>query len=197
MAKIKNFKIPVYYYDIQRRIKKLGINLNNVFGENPETNFKEFVSNIISLIKLSAIYDNIDSKELEKIFDENYKEFFKSKDVDVISFSIITFGNELEKKVFELNDTESVIVKSIINVHLNTATKFLMDAISEEAKKENYNLSDPEFLYINGEFKTNISLNNLLNQLESNKIMVELSDGKIKPFYTQIFYNKWVYKKKK
>jgi len=197
MAKIKNFKIPVYYYDIQRRIKKSGINLNNVFGENPETNFKEFVSNIISLIKLSAIYDNIDSKELEKIFDENYKEFFKSKDVDVISFSIITFGNELEKKVFELNDTESVIVKSIINVHLNTATKFLMDAISEEAKKENYNLSDPEFLYINGEFKTNILLNNLLNQLESNKIMVELSDGKIKPFYTQIFYNKWVYKKKK
>ena len=197
MAKIKNFKIPVYYYDIQRRIKKSGINLNNVFGENPETNFKEFVSNIISLIKLSAIYDNIDSKELEKIFDENYKEFFKSKDVDVISFSIITFGNELEKKVFELNDTESVIVKSIINVHLNTATKFLMDAISEEAKKENYNLSDPEFLYINGEFKTNILLNNLLNQLESNKIMVELSDGKIKPFYTQIFYNKCVYKKKK
>jgi hypothetical protein len=197
MAKIKNFKIPVYYYDIQRRIKKSGINLNDIFGENNEANFKEFVSNIISLIKLSAIYDNIELKELEKIFGENYKEIFKAKDVDVISFSIITFGSELEKKVLELNDTESVIVKSIINVHFNTAIKFLMDAIAEEAKKENYNLSDPEFLYINGEFKTDILLNNLLNRLEANKIMVELTDGKIKPFYTQIFYNKWVSKKKK
>ncbi|NLH39283.1 MAG: hypothetical protein GX445_04380 [Elusimicrobia bacterium] len=197
MAKIKNFKIPVYYYDIQRRIKKSGINLNNLFGENTETNFKEFVSNIISQINPSAIYDNIELKQLEKVFGENYKEIFKAKDIDVISFSVITFGNEIEKKVLEINNTESVIVKSIIDVHFNTAVKFLMDAIAEEAKKENYILSEPEFLYINGEFKTDLPLKNILEQLESNKIMVEMVDDKVIPLYTQIFYNIWSSKKKR
>ncbi|MBP7796096.1 MAG: hypothetical protein KA059_04900 [Elusimicrobiales bacterium] len=197
MAKIKNFKIPVYYYDIQRRIKKSGINLNNLFGENTETNFKEFVSNIISQINPSAIYDNIELKQLEKVFGENYKEIFKAKDIDVISFSVITFGNEIEKKVLEINNTESVIVKSIIDVHFNTAVKFLMDAIAEEAKKENYILSEPEFLYINGEFKTDLPLKNILEQLESNKIMVEMFDDKVTPLYTQIFYNIWSSKKKR
>jgi hypothetical protein len=197
MAKIKNFKIPVYYYDIQRRIKKSGINLNNLFGENTETNFKEFVSNIISQINPSAIYDNIELKQLEKVFGENYKEIFKAKDIDVISFSVITFGNEIEKKVLEINNTESVIVKSIIDVHFNTAVKFLMDAIAEEAKKETYILSEPEFLYINGEFKTDLPLKNILEQLESNKIMVEMVDDKVTPLYTQIFYNIWSSKKKR
>lgn len=195
MRKIKGLKIPIYYYDIERKTKKEGINIIEIFGkDNLDNSFKEFVSNIISHIEISAIYSNFNRTEIEKMFPNMLN--IISKNSPVVSIALVSSGNKIEEKLSTLNPMETKLSNIIINVYFSTAVKYINDIISEEAKKDNFEIGNTFFLY---DFGYNIEKNvyDIINHICPNKISVEIKENKIYPYYTKLFYTEWNLVKKR
>ncbi|MEF3280201.1 MAG: hypothetical protein K6357_04460 [Elusimicrobiota bacterium] len=199
MRKVKNFKIPIYYYDIERKSKKEGIDAIELFGgkENYEKNFKEYVSNFVSYLSPSAVYDTIEMIEMEKLFGKDIISSLDTKGCNIYSFVIITMGSDIEQKMALLEDFELAVSKIIMDVYSNTAVKSVCEMVAEESKKENFEVSDPVYLYVDGKKLVEFPLKELSERLLSNKISVFFENDSFKPLYTRFFYLKWVTKKKK
>lgn len=201
MRKIKNLKIPIYFYDIQRKLRKKQIDTLKIFGD--ENSFKEHISNIISDTELSAIYENFPRDWF--YFDT----FLADKKALNLSLVVITLGNKIEKKFNELADdpVEKNIFDTTLKVYFSTAVKIISELINEEAKDENLTVSTPVYIHtpFEEEFenevrKINIEparLAEILSNMQSEKINVYVDGNTVNPKFTQIFSLEWISKKKK
>ncbi len=199
--RIEKFKVPVYFYDVSRKAKKEGINLELLFKEreNLDKNFKEFISNLVSKINLSSVYLNIETEKFKEIIKSSeYTPLPRNK---VYSVTILTAGKDVEEYISYFSDEEKKLSTIAMEVYLKTAVKNLIDIINEEAKKENLEITEP--IYIHSPFNEEkiivieTPINILLEYVSSSKIGVEFLDGKIIPRYTLIFFVSWTLKKKK
>jgi len=199
MRKIKNFKVPIYYYDILRKARKNGI-IKQSIDDEEEKNLKETISNAISRTNLSSVYSNLTIDDFENII--KTREYSPDpKKTKVISIGAISLGKEIDNFIDSNNEEEKKLIDISIDVYLKTALNALVDMICEEAKKDNLELSTPFFLYSPFEIGDFIGLDSglepVLKEIKSEKIGMTLNGEKIEPRYTLLFFIEWNLKKKK
>ena len=185
---------------MQRKLKKKGVDLLSFFGNNDyENRFKEFVSMLISKIELSAIYQTYPINDAIEIIKS--REFNPDEKTEYTTISILTAGSKIDEFMNLKDDIEKNISETIIDVYLTTARNTVIEIIDEEAKKDNYIITKPFFIYSPFDVDNTIiyegDLSHLLKEIDSKKISIELSDLKIQPYFTEIFFLNWIYKKTK
>jgi|YNPMSStandDraft_2_1061718.scaffolds.fasta_scaffold00324_15 hypothetical protein len=200
IRKVKNFKVPIYYYEMQRKLKKNGIDLSNFFGKQDyEDEFKEFVSSIISYVELASIYSTYPITKAKKIIKS--REFLPDEKVEYITISILTLGAKIDNIILSKEGNERIISDTIIEVYLSKARETIIEMINEEAVKDNYIISKPTFIYSTFEVENKIvyegDLLELLKENSPEKILVNFSNSMINPYFTEIFFVNWTYKKTK
>ena len=200
IRKVKNFKVPIYYYEMQRKLKKNGIDLSNFFGKQDyENEFKEFVSSIISYVELASIYLTYTITKAKEIIKS--REFLPDEKVEYITISILTLGAKIDNIILSKEGNERIISDTIIEVYLSKARETIFEMINEEATKDNYIISKPIFIYSPFEVENKIvyegDLLELLKENSPEKILVNFSNSMINPYFTEIFFVNWTYKKTK
>jgi len=200
IRKVKNFKVPIYYYEMQRKLKKNGIELSNFFGKQDyENEFKEFVSSIISYVELASIYSTYPITKAKEIIKS--REFLADEKVEYTTISILTLGQKIDNIILSKDGNERLISDTIIEVYLSKARETIFEMINEEAAKDNYIISKPTFIYSPFEVENKIiyegDLLELLKENSSEKILVNFSNSMINPYFTEIFFVNWTYKKTK
>jgi hypothetical protein len=200
IRKVKNFKVPIYYYEMQRKLKKNGIDLSNFFEKQDyENEFKEFVSSIISYVELASIYSTYPITKAKEIIKS--REFLPDEKVEYTTISILTLGPKIDNIILSKEGNERIISDTIIEVYLSKARETIIEIINEEATKDNYIISKPTFIYSPFEVENKIlyegDLLELLKENSSEKILVNFSNSMINPYFTEIFFVNWTYKKTK
>jgi hypothetical protein len=199
MRKIKNFKVPIYYYEMERKLKKSKFNLENFFADDYENAFKEYVSLVISNVELSAIYSTYLYQKAKEII--NSFEFQSNEKTEYITISILTAGTKIDEFISRKEEDEKKLSEIILEVYINTARNTVIDMIDEEAKKDNYSISNPFFIHSPFDVENKIvykgDISKLLKEINADKISVGVSESKILPNFTEIFLINWVYKKAK
>jgi len=200
IRKVKNFKVPIYYYEMQRKLKKNGIDLSNFFGKQDyENEFKEFVSSIISYVELASIYSTYPITKAKEIIKS--REFLADEKVEYATISILTLGPKIDNIILSKDGNERIISDTIIDVYLSKARETIIEMINEESAKDNYIISKPIFIYSPFEVENKIvyegDLLELLKENSSEKILVNFSNSMINPYFTEIFFINWTYKKTK
>lgn len=204
MIRIENLKVPVYYYDILRKAKKNQINISVLFGENEDSDksFKEFISNLISKTKLSVIYSNLTPDSFSQII--KTREFDvkdRNKKINTLTVAFISFGSEVENYISMQGEEEKKLSSVALNVYMKTTVNTVTDMISEEAKKENSEITEPYFIHSPFNFENNIVIDSeiepILNELTVHKIGIKYENSTITPLYTALFFVCWSLKKKK
>jgi hypothetical protein len=200
IRKVKNFKVPIYYYEMQRKLKKNGIDLSNFFEKQDyENEFKEFVSSIISYVELASIYSTYPITKAKEIIKS--REFLPDEKVEYTTISILTLGPKIDNIILSKEGNERIISDTIIEVYLSKARETIIEMINEESIKDNYIISKPTFIYSPFEVENKIvyegDLLELLKENSSEKILVNFSNSMINPYFTEIFFVNWTYKKTK
>lgn len=190
MRKIKGLKVPLRYYDIERKIRKIeGINLSEKEGIEY---IKNLVSSIISNFNISVVYDTF---EIDK--NEILKRFIQIKKSNYVSCGFLTFGSYIESKKNDYDEIEKRIFDVIVDVHSKTAFDIIKDMISEEAKKERLSTENIITVYnpITSEYNNEVCefIFKVINLKEG---LIEYNNGIIKPLYSWAFLLPWVSSKK-
>lgn len=204
MRKIKKFRIPLYHYDIYRKAKKIGLDIDNSHFKGQE-GLKEFVSVIYSDIEPCAVFDHIwpDSPLWMRLNVENKQ--------SAATVGFITFSQSFEKKEQSLTDElEKKVFLLASHVILLSAINLISDLVQEEAKNDGFILSKPYFLYswqkdkmescVDREFLLNFEsgfLNEILLKLEAEKNGLSMNEDNISPYHSAIFLLPWLALKKK
>ncbi len=204
MRKIKRFKIPLYHYDIYRKAKKIGLDIDNSHF-NGQEGLKEFTSIIHSNIDPCSVFDHIwpDSPLWMRLNIENKQ--------SAATMGFITFSQSFEKKAEAIKDEfEKDVFSLASHMILLSAVNLISDLVQEEAKNDGFILSKPYFLYswqkekmencLSKEFLLNFEegfLNEILLRLESEKHGVSLNGANLSPHYSAIFLLPWLALKKK
>lgn len=209
MRKIKKFKIPVYTYDIARRCKKNGLNLD-LIGLGAERDFKEYVSLLAAALEPSVVFDYFppDDKDMSVIGSD-------SGSPPPATIGMLTLGKTFAGRMA----SEKEEIRRQINItaaasFLQAAVKVITDLATQEASPEGFVLSKPFFIYSNpdinvheaeknssGEYEIPLYRDELMaklaKRLEAEKIGIFLNDGMLTPEYSCVFLLEWLIKQKR
>lgn len=189
MRKIKGLKVPLRYYEIERKLRKSVVLPKE--NENDLDNFlKQTVSSIISSFQISLIYDTFDITK-----DDFFKSFVNRKKTNYISCGFFTFGYNLNRDSFQ-DDLEKNIFDIVIDVQSKTSFEIIKDVIKEEAKKERLSVEEIITIYEPGSVKEPQILEKIVNLINLDNNLIEYKDGKIYPIYSWSFLVPWVSSKK-
>ncbi len=187
MRKIKGLKIPIRYYDIERKIKKKSIDLSSVFGkDDTDTNLKNFISLSASWLKIMLIYDTFDLSK-----DDILKGLINNKRITYASFCFLTLGSYIDEKKKSIDEAEVEIFDILIDVVCHTSFEALKDIIDEEAKKEKFTAGDITFIYQPSKEITS-SVVHIYNLLNLSSEGIEIRDNFIFPINSWFIAVPWV-----
>lgn len=190
MRKIKGLKVPIRYYDIERRIKKIAIFNNNTEGSDFQNFLKQTISSIVLSFEISLVYDNIEVKN-----DEVLSNAFGSKKINYISCGFFTFGKNADKESLT-EEIERKVFEVVIDVHSKTAIEVIKDLIKEEAKKERLSVEELIVVYEPNVIKDQKLLDRIINLITLENSSISYHDGKLYPLYSWAFLVPWVSSRK-
>lgn len=208
MKKIRKFKLPVHDRELLRRIGKSGLNLKELAIED-ENQVKEFAYSLVCETEPSVIYETFDNDfaGLGSLF-------------DIFTAGVLTLGSGLDKKIDSLSYEEHKKAAQICALEfLDSGFDFVINLITEEAKKENFETAPVRLLFFpkNAILDKNSTLSPrfirkteilpdedkkkviplLTEKLKVGKISVSLNENRIIPDYTIIFLVQWMRKKRR
>ncbi|MCX7641430.1 MAG: hypothetical protein N2Z20_02205 [Elusimicrobiales bacterium] len=189
MRKIKGLRVPIHYYDIERKIKKKDSQIEiSTKDEDFEYNLKTIVSQIVSKFKISVLYDTF---EIDKI--EFLNRYIPLKKVNYISCGFLTFGEEVQNFKKTLTDIEKKIFDIVVLVHSKTSFEIIKDMVFEEAKKER--LSIEEIIFVYEPFSQNLNkdiIEKVFVLIDPTQSQIQYINNQLTPLYTWIFIIPWV-----
>lgn len=188
MRKIKGLKIPLRYYDIERKVKKNILLLHN--EKDFDSFLKQILSSIISAFEASLIYDTFDITN-----DDSFNAFINKKRTNYISCGFFTFGFKLNRETFQ-DELEKKIFDTVIEVQSKVSFEIVKDIIKEEAKKERLSVEDIMIVYEPNLVKDQKILEKVINLINLDNNLIEYREGKIYPLYSWSFLVPWVSSKK-
>ena len=202
MRKIKKFKIPVYSYDIFRKTRKAGVNLE-LSGLGAERDFKEYVSLLASALEPAVVFDYFPP-------DDPDISVLGSEENAPLTIGALTLGKEFAEKLAKEQEADRKTINEISAASfLSSAVKVISDLAKQEAMPEGFELNNPVFLYSRPEIHSQTEANAeiplyrdellsaLIKRLEAEKIGIVLQNGNILPEYSCVFCLAWIIKKKK
>ena len=225
MRKIKKFKIPIYSYEIMRKAKKAGAQLENA-GLSGERDFKEYVSQLASAIEPAVVFDYFPPGDPDT-------SVLGSAQKNPLTIAMLTLGNAIyEKDINETDETRKIINAAAVPVFAAAAAKVIADLASQEASPEGFELGEPFYIYSSPEqavlpkqkkqeedelplFAAEPEEENTLSatqelplyrdeliktlfaRLEAAKIGMMLENGKLTPQYSSVFALEWILRKNK
>lgn len=204
MRKIKKFRIPLYHYDIYRKAKKLGYDIDGSHFAGQQ-GLKEFTCVLSSSIEPCAVFDTIeaDSPYWMRLNIENKQ--------TAATLGFLSFFGQFSHKVSSLEDEFEKKCASLISHCISSyCVSMVSELAQEEAKNEGLILSKPYFAYIwEKEGFVSVCLDRkymldfeielvkeLLTRLEATKYGLNLSED-IKPYHTCVFTIPWIAPRKK
>ncbi|MGC8867094.1 MAG: hypothetical protein ACP5PA_02640 [Elusimicrobiales bacterium] len=191
MRRIRGLKIPIRYYDIEKKIRKNSIDLVSIFGrDDVESNLKNFISTLASYLKITLIYDTFEPSK-----DEILKEIVYDKKSHYASFGFITLGSYIDEKKKSIDDSEIAIFNIFIDVVSQTVFDTTKDIIDEEAKKEKLQVGDILFIYEPHKKLTQATYH-LYNILNPSSDGIELKDETIFPLNSWLIAVPWIASRK-
>jgi len=181
MRKIKGFKLNLKPKEIQRRAKKIKLDLA-AQGLGSEEKFGEILTRFSQSSSASVVYDSFPA------------ETSPLSPLPGLAFSLglVTLGpgpGELAEEVSRTspNPSESRLLLNLIaQSALDDATRFVLGLIEEEAKEEHCQLSPLQLL------SENPILQAAVSRLEGHKIGVSVTEEGLKPAHTTAFSLSWL-----
>ena len=140
MRKIKKFKIPIYSYEIMRKAKKAGAQLE-ISGLSDERDFKEYVSQLAAAIEPAVVFDYFPP-------DDPDTAILGSVQKTPLTIAILTLGQPFCDKINKEEEKNRKLVNvNSAPVFMSAAAKIIADLAGQEAAQEGFELGKPMFIY--------------------------------------------------
>ena len=207
MRKIKRFKISTRQKEIMRKVQRLGLDLS-ADGLSDEIALTRFVVDLSKKLDPGTVY------ELNENVLWDLPEHTVAAE-GMFSACAVTLGAVVTQHVDNLQGNLQLAAQTVLFEFLRTATLFVLDLVKEQAEKEEYEVAEPQFVYVPKLglapepklFKDSPRLASetaqkilpeLLKRVHSDKIDVSLQeDGALAPQATVVFIVPWQKKKRK
>ncbi|MFN3551291.1 MAG: hypothetical protein ACK4WJ_05750 [Endomicrobiia bacterium] len=183
--KIKNFKLTLRIKEVYNNLKQKNIK----FTEEIETLVSVVEKELQEVISPSVVFDTFDVKKDERM--KNFVNFLQiPKNVDSVSFIILTLGEKIESFVSSINDEMKKIVTETIIAEYLTSCSIFVTKILQEKFEDSLEMGSlfllPENFY-----------KEIINLLSADKIGVSYIEEtrKLLPKYTSLNYLFWFRKK--
>ena len=207
MRKIKRFKISTRQKEIMRKVQRLELDLS-ADGLTDEITLTRFVVDLSKKLDPGTVYE----------LNENVLWDLPEHTVaaqGMFSACAVTLGAAATEYVAALQGNTQLAAQTVLFEFLRTATLFVLDLVKEQAEKEEYEVAEPQFVYVPKLglapepklFKDSPRLASetaqkilpeLLKRVHSDKIDVSLQeDGALAPQATVVFIVPWQKKKRK
>jgi len=203
MRKIKNFKIPIYTYDILRRARKHKLDLVTA-GLSGEQAAKEYISGLASALEPSTVFTQLSQQDpiAEKI---------SGRAGSRMTAGALTLGVSFENRLARTAEATLRRLERIAGaIFLETGVNVVKELLSEETEPEGFELEDPVYIHSFPPQETagpvaptavplfeNELIKELFERLETGKIGVGFESGVFTPKYLAVFVIPWISKKKK
>jgi hypothetical protein len=206
MRKIKNFKIPIYTYDILRRAKKRKVDLFSL-GLADQDSAREYVSSLASSLEPSTVFDFISPGE-----DLAKREGSPMPGDGTLG--LITLGASFEAKLAAITDPGLFrLAGTAAQIFAETSLKVVSELIEQEISAEGLTLGEPVRIFTSPALLDDEAqpsperipagpgaaelLSAGLSRLNADKIGVRLEAGSLFPRHTFLFSLPWLAKKRK
>lgn len=206
MRKIKRFKISTRQKEITRKVMRLGVDLS-ADGLTDEIALTRFVVDLSKKLDPGTVYE----------LNENVLWDLPEHTVaaqGMFSVCSVTLGMSCTDYAATLQGNTQLAAQTVLFEFLRTATLFVLDLIKEQAEKEEYETTEPQFVYVPKIGMAPIPkffqdsprlpedtavkiLPELLKRVNSEKIDVILQDGQLFPPATVVFIVPWQKKRRK
>ena len=219
MRKIKNFKIPIYTYDILRRARKHKLDLVSA-GLSGEQSAKEYISGLASALEPSTVFAQLSQQDpiAAKI---------SGLAGSRMTAGALTLGTAFENRLAQTGEATLRRLERIAgSIFLETGVNVVKELLSEETEPEGFELEDPVYIHSSPPQETaapvdpttcqrlqaadkwwgaptavplfeNELIKELFERLETGKIGVGFESGVFTPEYLAVFVIPWISKKKK
>ncbi|HAF95364.1 MAG: hypothetical protein A2021_00950 [Elusimicrobia bacterium GWF2_52_66] len=203
MRKIKNFKIPIYTYDILRRARKHRLDLASA-GLADENAAKEYIAGLASALEPSTVFTRLDQPDpiAAKI---------SGRAGSRMTAGALTLGASFENRLAQTGEATLRRLERIAgSIFLETGVNVVKDLLGGETEPEGFELEDPVYIHSSPPQETaapiaptsvplfeNELIKELFERLETGKIGVSFESGVFIPKYLAVFVIPWISKKKK
>ena len=204
MRKIKNFKIPVYTYDILRRARKHRLDLAGA-GLSDEASAREYVAGLAAAIAPSTVFLHLSGQDPVAVK-------ITGRPGTRLTVGALTLGPAFEARLAAAKeDTLRRLERVAGSIFIETGVNVVRELLSNEAEPEGFELEAPMYIHSSPPqesaaaraeatavplFETEL-IKELFERLETEKIGVGFDSGTFSPRYLAIFAITWVSKKKK
>lgn len=205
MRKIKNFKIPIYTYDILRRARKHKLDLVTA-GLSGEQAAKEYISGLASALEPSTVFTQLSQQDP---IAARISGLAGSR----MTAGALTLGASFENRLAQTGEATLRRLERIAgSIFLETGVNVVKELLSGETEPEGFELEDPVYLHSCPPQETavpthaacvgmplfeNELIKELFARLETGKIGVGFESGVFTPKYLAVFVIPWISKKKK
>ncbi|MCX5786368.1 MAG: hypothetical protein NTX59_11835 [Elusimicrobia bacterium] len=203
MRKIKNFKIPIYTYDILRRARKHRLDLPSA-GLADEEAAKEYIAGLASSIEPSTVFAHLPQQD-------SIAAGISGKPGTRMTVGVITLGKAFESRLAITSEETLRRLERIAGaVFLETGFNVVKELLGSETEPEGFELEDPVYIHSSPPQETaapceptsvplfeNALIKELFELLETGKIGVVFESGVFSPKYLTVFSIPWISKKKK
>ena len=196
MRKIKRFKISTRQKEILRKIQRLGIDLTAA-GLTDEIALTRFIVQLAEQLDPGTVYE----------LNENVLWDVGNQAISaqgMFSACAVTLGKTCTQYTDSLQGPEQLAAQTVLFEFLRTAVLFVLDLVKEQANKEEYDVLEPQFVYIpklglapepklfKESAKTDAStaqkiIPEILKHIHSEKIEVSYDQGQLTPLATTLF----------
>jgi len=203
MRKIKNFKIPIYTYDILRRARKHKLDLPSA-GLVDENAAKEYIAGLALAIEPSTVFTHLPQQDpiAAKI---------SGRAGTRMTAGALTLGGTFESRLAKTGEETLRRLERIAGaIFLETGVNVVKELLASESEPEGFELENPVYIHSSPPQETassveptavplfeNELIKELFTLLETEKIGVGFEAGVFTPKYLAIFAIPWISKKKK
>lgn len=183
MRKIRGFKLNLRPKEIQRRAKKVRLDLA-ALKMDAEAALNPLIDEFSKSAKASVLYESFQADELKLL-----------APVPGLAYSLClaTLGQEMDSYIDlarQRAPERSPLLEIMAQTALEDATRFVLGLVEDEAKEEHCELSPMQVL-------TDASaLATIVARLEGHKINVAATESGLKPAYTTAFSLSWMARSK-
>ena len=202
MRKIKNFKVPIYTYDILRRARKHKLELASA-GLADDNTAKEYIAGLASALKPSTVFAQFSQQD--PLAAQIGARFVR------MTAGTLTLGPEFERRLGQTEDSTLRRLERIAAaIFLETGVNVVKEVLCGEAEPEGFELEEPVYIHSSPPQETssaedviaaplfeNEIIKELFERLETGKIGVGFESGVFVPKYLAVFVIPWISKNKK
>ena len=206
MRKIKRFKISTRQKEIMRKVQRMGLDLS-ADGLADEIALTRFVVDLSAKLDPGTVYE-LNENVLWDLPDHTVAA------EGMFSACAVTLGAACTDHTNTLQGPVQLAAQTVLFEFLRTATLFVLDLVKEQAEKEEYEVQEPQFIYVPKLglapepklFKDSARIDaaaaekilpELLKRVNSDKIDVSLQNGQLVPPATVVFIVPWQKKRRK